>query len=78
MVLGGWSQLRMRKAAPQQKELLLEIGSEGVRPGLDEPIWEVCGEDSSLGGVDWKLKWPLRSRALRESKFLNHSKNLSF
>lgn len=33
-ILGGWSQLRVRKAVPQQKELLREISSEGVRVGF--------------------------------------------
>ena len=41
-VPGPWSQVRVRRAVPQQKGQLLEIGSEGMRAGLDEPHWEVC------------------------------------
>lgn len=32
-VSGGWSQLRVRKTAPQRKGWLLEIGSKSVREG---------------------------------------------
>lgn len=49
-IRGGWSLLRVRKAVPR-KGLLLELGNDDVRAGLDEPSQEVCGVD--LLQVEW-------------------------
>lgn len=67
VVLGGRSQLRLRKAVPRQKGQPLELGSKGVRAGLDEPSLEVGGEVSSPGGGNWPRGRPLHVRDVGKS-----------